>query len=177
MHAHFWRVFLFWRGSGLKYTKPPLTFKQQADQLLTRGLLADRDELISRLKSVNYYRLSGYWYPFRNPDNTFQSGTTLTTVWRRYTFDRCFRLLLLDAIERVEIAVRTELIYNLAHTYGAFAHEDPLRFPNLFSYEYENLLENIKKKRTKAEKLSSNIFKLNMAMIMTCCHYGWFVKS
>ena len=49
----------------MKYTKPPLTFEEQADQLIKRGLIADRDTLVSRLKSVSYYRLSGYWHPFR----------------------------------------------------------------------------------------------------------------
>jgi hypothetical protein len=38
-HAHFWRVFPVW-GSVVKYTKPALTFEQQADQLLSRGLIA-----------------------------------------------------------------------------------------------------------------------------------------
>jgi len=32
-------------------------------------------------------------------------GTTLEKVWRRYAFDRQLRLLVMDGIERVEIAV------------------------------------------------------------------------
>ena len=38
--------FPFLRGEGVedgKYTKPALTSEQQADQLLSRGLVADRD--------------------------------------------------------------------------------------------------------------------------------------
>jgi abortive infection bacteriophage resistance protein len=89
---------------------------------LSRGLIADREELIRRLKVVSYYRLSGYWYPFRNPDDTLQSGTTLDHVWRRYTFDRELRLLVLDAIDRVEIAVRTSLAYCHCHAYGPFGY-------------------------------------------------------
>jgi abortive infection bacteriophage resistance protein len=44
----------------MRYTKPPLTFAQQADLLLSRGMIGDRALLIDRLSVVNYYRLSGY---------------------------------------------------------------------------------------------------------------------
>lgn len=119
------------------YGKRPKTYEQQADLLLERGLEADRDELIRRLQSVNYYRLSGYLYPFRQADDFFLPGTTLDVVWRRYVFDRRLRVLLLDAIERIEVAVRTKLIYHLSHyvppgqnePMGAFGYLDSRCFP------------------------------------------------
>jgi len=78
---------------------------------LKRGLVApDQQAVIEKLQAVSYYRLSAYWYPFRQPDDTLKPGTTLKTIWRRYTFDRQLRLLVLDAIERVEIAVRTQIV-------------------------------------------------------------------
>lgn len=113
----------------MKYEKEPMSFLDQAQQLLDRGLVADRDELIRRLESVSYYRLSGYLYPFRvDGGDTYAEGTSLTVVWDRYCFDRRLRVLLLDAIERVEVAVRTQLVYHFAHTHGAFGHcaEDSL---------------------------------------------------
>lgn len=116
----------------VKYTKPPLTLEAQADQLLSRGLEAGRDELVARLRSVSYYRLSGYSYTFReNGGDSFQKGTTLQEVWARYTFDRRFRLIVMDAIERVEICVRAELVYCLAHEQGAFGYADAANLPNL----------------------------------------------
>ncbi|HTX99162.1 MAG TPA: hypothetical protein VMG09_04005 [Bacteroidota bacterium] len=42
----------------MKSEKPALTFEQQADLLLSRGLIADKTTLIKRLEAVNYYRLS-----------------------------------------------------------------------------------------------------------------------
>lgn len=119
------------------YDKDPLTFEQQAHRLLDRGLIADRDELITRLSAVNYYRLTGYLYPFRKPDDTFLPGTTLEIVWRRYVFDRRLRVLILDAIERIEVAVRTKLVYHLSHHIqagcsdpaGAFGYLDQRYFP------------------------------------------------
>jgi abortive infection bacteriophage resistance protein len=49
----------------MEYKKPALTYEEQADLLLSRGLIAERSFLIEKLRSVNYYRLSGYLYPFR----------------------------------------------------------------------------------------------------------------
>ena len=75
----------------MQYIKPPLTFEQQADLLIDRGMGGDRSLLIERLKVVNYYRLSAYWYPFRDPDDSFQPDTAFETVWERYVFDRRLR--------------------------------------------------------------------------------------
>ena len=70
MKSHFWRVFLFSAAGVMRYTKPPLTFSQQADLLISRGLSGDREVIISRLRAVSYYRLSGYWHPFKNSQIT-----------------------------------------------------------------------------------------------------------
>jgi len=128
----------------MKYEKPALTFEEQADLLLSRGLIADRMELLARLRSVSYYRLSGYWYPFRLGDGTLRDGTTLAAVWSRYTFDRRFRLLVMDAIERVEICVRTELVYCLAHEQGAFGYLDHANLPNLSASKYDDFVRRVR---------------------------------
>jgi len=118
-------------GAPMKYTKPPLSFEQQANLLLARGLTSDRNQLIEKLKAVSYYRLSGYWHTFRKPDDTFILGTTLDDVWQRYTFDRQLRLLILDAIERVEISVRTSLVYHHSHAFGPFGYTSGHTMPTL----------------------------------------------
>lgn len=118
----------------MKYDKPPRTLEQQADLLLSRGMNGDRAAMITRLAVVNYYRLSGYWHPFRNPGaDTFRPNTTFDNVWQRYAFDRHLRILVMDAIERVEVAVRTRLAYCLAHQTGdPFAYAtDPAALPGL----------------------------------------------
>ncbi len=121
----------------MKYEKGPMSFADQAQQLLDRGLLADRDELIRRLASVSYYRLSGYLYPFRVKDgDAYANGTSLKVIWDRYCFDRRLRVLLLDAIERVEVAVRTQLVYHFAHAHEAFGHCCEDNLPNLSIAEY-----------------------------------------
>lgn len=127
----------------MKYTKPPLTYEQQADLLLARGLVADKADLVAKLTAVSYYRLSAYWYPFKRSDNTFAPGTTLTTAWRRYTFDRQLRLFVMDAVERVEIAVRSRLVYELVHRHGAFAHLNASAFPGIPVADHQRLLDDL----------------------------------
>lgn len=111
------------------YSKQALTLEAQADLLLARGLVADRAELIGRLKVVNYYRLSGYLYPYRQPDDSYRPGTTLNEVWRRYNFDRRLRIILLDAIERIEVGVRTRLVYHFVTAHGPFGYLDRRKLP------------------------------------------------
>lgn len=114
------------------YDKPALTYTQQAAQLIERGLHGDPLVLKQTLQKVNYYRLSGYWFPFRDyPYETFKTGTNFETIWRRYTFDRHLRLLVLDGIERIEVAIRSEITYELAHRYGPFGYKEHDNLPQL----------------------------------------------
>lgn len=119
----------------MKYAKPPLTVEQQADLLIARGMLGDRALLIERLKAVSYYRLSGYSHTFRIdgcPNDSFQPGTSFESVWGRYAFDRKLRLLVMDGIERIEVAVRTLLAFHHSHASGPFAYaQDSASLPNL----------------------------------------------
>lgn len=128
----------------MEFIKPALTHEQQADLVISRGLLCDREDLLLRLKSVSYYRLSGYWFPLTLVDGTFITGTTLDVVWSRYTFDRQLRLLVLDAIERVEVCVRSELVYRLAHLQGAFGYVDSANMPGLHPGAHARMLEDMK---------------------------------
>jgi len=127
----------------MEYKKHPLTYAEQADLLISRGLSADRDTLIETLKNVNYYRLSGYLYPFRNADDSFEEGTSLDIIWRRYRFDRQLRFLLLDAIERVEVALRSRLVYYFVHQYGAFEYLDKEHLPNLSQEQYDDFKQKL----------------------------------
>jgi abortive infection bacteriophage resistance protein len=127
---------------GKTYDKKALTLDEQADLLLARGLLANRAVLIERLRTVNYYRLSGYLYPFRQLDDTYISGTTFDAIWRRYNFDRRLRMLLLDAIERLEIAVRSRVVHHFVMAHGPFGY---LRQKNLPGFKKRSLFRRMTK--------------------------------
>ena len=114
----------------MKYEKAPFTFEEQADHLIAQGLIADRAALIARLSATNYFRFCAYVHPFRQADERCRPEITLEQVWRLYTFDHRLRMLCLDAIESIEVQVRTQLAYHFAHTYGPFEYLSPVHFPN-----------------------------------------------
>ncbi len=112
----------------MHYTKPALTFVQQLQLLEDRGLTVnDPPRALRWLSKISYYRLSAYFLPFKTGQN-FTPGTEFDQIAGLYIFDRKLRLLVLDAIERVEIAIRTSLTYEIGHAYGAFGHADPVNF-------------------------------------------------
>ena len=123
------------------YTKPALSFEEQLELLESRGLhIPDRDLALRHLSSISYYRLSAYWYPFlqRNAAGEvtghFRPGTDFDQVVRLYEFDRHLRLLVMDAIERVEVHIRTLVTYHLGHQYGPFGYTDPANFHSGFNH-------------------------------------------
>lgn len=138
----------------MKYTKPPKTFEEQADLLIERGLIADRERLIKKLRHINYYRLSGYLFPFKVKNEQFKENTTLEKVWRIYNFDRKLRLLIFDAIERIEVKSRTLAAYHIAHRNGPFDYKNKSLFPRL-KVDHEKWIENL----TNEYKRSQEVFK------------------
>ncbi|MBL8616227.1 MAG: Abi family protein [Deltaproteobacteria bacterium] len=107
----------------MEFTKPSLSFDQQVALLRSRGMGGDPTVIRRRLEAVNYYRLSAYWSTFRaQGGDQFIDGTTIDVVWARYTFDRELRLLVMDALERVEVAIRTRLAYAHAQAGGPFGY-------------------------------------------------------
>lgn len=125
---------MFFRGY-MQYRKPWLSYDQQADKLAELGLIFNRTDLITRLKDVGYYRLSGYWYIFKqisiDGSESFIPGTRFNKIWQLYTFDRQLRLVVLDAIERLEIYMRTQLAYRLAQKDGPFGYLNAASLPNM----------------------------------------------
>lgn len=107
------------------FNKPPLTYEKQVELLISRGLIVtDRKRAERHLANISYYRLSAYMLPYKKKENgiiidTFKEGTTWDDIYDLYVFDRKLRLLVFDAIERLEVAIRTQIIYQLSHKYGS----------------------------------------------------------
>jgi abortive infection bacteriophage resistance protein len=129
----------------VKFAKPPLSFAEQLGKLKARGMTVANDDLaIQWLKSVSYYRFSAYCHSFRKPDSNYHAGTDFESVCMLYGFDRRLRLLLLDAIERIEVALRTAVTYQIATNYGAFGHCDAGNFSA--NFDHGRLMEEIRDK-------------------------------
>jgi abortive infection bacteriophage resistance protein len=110
------------------YDKQALTIDQHIALLKERGLTIDDEEQARHyLTHVSYYRLAGYWWPMQadKVSHVFKEGSLFSNVVNLYNFDRELRVLLFDVIEKIEISLRTKLIYHLSHEY------DPWWFQNI----------------------------------------------
>lgn len=112
----------------MEFDKPATTLDEQIALLRERGMrIDDADRARHCLRHINYYRLTAYWLPFEADHGThrFRDGTRFEDVLNLYVFDRALRLHLLDAIERIEVSLRTQWAYYMAHVYGPHAYLDP----------------------------------------------------
>lgn len=144
-----------------QYNKPPLTYKEQVELLKSRGVkIKDEKRAERHLSNISYYRLSAYMLPYKKKVDKaildqFKDGTSWEMIYRLYVFDRKLRLLVFDAIERLEIAIRTQIIYQLSHKYGSHWQDNPdvfnppstktLRDGRIVSFDvYEEIQKHIK---------------------------------
>jgi abortive infection bacteriophage resistance protein len=123
----------FFGGCVPVYNKPALPIADQLALLEQRGMVvADRAQALFYLTHISYYRLRAYWLPFEDPAaapaHRFRPNTTFEGVLALYVFDRELRLLVLDAIERIEISFRTSFTQELSLRYGPHAHLDATVF-------------------------------------------------
>ncbi|MDR1023906.1 MAG: Abi family protein [Prevotellaceae bacterium] len=111
--------------------KPAYTIPDQIALLKQRGMIfRDEAQARDRLQNISYYRLKGYWWDMQS-DTTlhlFYPSVCFEDVLERYDFDRKLRLILFGGIERIEIAVRTSLIYHLSLAYGGLWYLNPALF-------------------------------------------------
>lgn len=142
------------------YRKPWKSHEDQLALLVSRGLeVTDHTKAVECLRRIGYYRLSGYWYPFRERSgllilldehgrkpakkqlketrialDDFRHGAAFENAVQLYVFDKKLRLLALDALERIEIALRVDI----SHTLGKldpFAYLQPGLFHDNFGHK------------------------------------------
>lgn len=105
------------------YDKEAFTIDQHIEQLRNRGMTIVDEEMAKHyLEQVSYYRLAGYWWPMQSDKEThqFKDNSKFEDVVSLYNFDRELRILLFDVIEKIEISLRTKLIYHLSHEFDAW---------------------------------------------------------
>ncbi len=122
----------------MRFAKPALPIEDQLVKLRDRGLIIPDEETAHwALRRLGYYRLAAYTLPFQQghlPDKPFVAGATFEKVLALYTFDRELRLLVLDAIERVEVVLRTSMVYHLSLAHGAHWFMDASLFSAGFNH-------------------------------------------
>lgn len=80
-------------------------------KLVTQNLqVPDHSLAIKYITFVGHYRLKGYWFNLIDPvTKKFIAGTTFNTIKDRYEFDREIRAAILEAVERLEVAIRSTI--------------------------------------------------------------------
>lgn len=121
--------------------KPWKSLQEQVDLLKSRGMvISDEERAKQHLSRMGYYRLSGYSYAFRKrvpvpkmPKKTtkvlddFVTGVEFKHVVDLYVFDKSLRLLAMDALERIEVAMRSQIAHVLGE-YNPIAYLDARYF-------------------------------------------------
>lgn len=110
------------------------TYAEQVELLRSRGMRIDNVERAEeKLARLNYYRLSGYWYPMRrfSPDtgqayDEFVDGASFDLVIDLYEFDERMRHVVFAELDRIEMAIRTMLGYRLGSV-DPFIYQDVTR--------------------------------------------------
>ncbi|HRM91892.1 MAG TPA: Abi family protein [Thomasclavelia ramosa] len=126
-----------------RFQKQPLNLNQQVELLEERGLIiSDKERAKRLLGNISYFRLSAYMLPYKIKTDDkiidkFEDKINWDDIYRLYLFDRKLRLLVFDAIERIEVSVRAQVISQLSLKYGSHwqdnrdvfkaAHENTLR--------------------------------------------------
>lgn len=94
------------------------SFKTYADQvciLKDRGMIIDDPQMAETiLSTINYYRLSGYWYPFMDKKHSkFIRKISFQDILELYNYDMRLRMYLFNQLSKIEIAFRTLIGHEL----------------------------------------------------------------
>ena len=150
------------------FDKPALSVEQQLELLKQRGLQVANDVRAMRfLEVVTLFRLSPYMRPFqeKGPEHTFKPGSTLKAVVDIYRFDGSLRRITMDAIERVEVAIRATISNHMCPKYGPDWIADASVFSS--SYSHSDLLrplrDQLSKERNKLGREIDRIKKSRQA--------------
>ncbi len=112
----------------MRYSKQALSFTDQINKLKSRGLnISDENYAEEILSSISYYRLRAYTYPFQ--DNTsehhpFKIDISFEEIISLYRFDQKLRMLIFNAMEQIEVALRTQIIHQFAIDEGSHWQTD-----------------------------------------------------
>lgn len=119
----------------MKYTKPAISFIDQLEKLKLRGLIVkDEAKALNQLSNLSFYRLRAYTFPYqdnKDPNHPFIKNVSFDEIIQLYNFDSQLRSLVFAAIEKIEIALRTQIIYQWAMKRGSHWQYDESLFKDI----------------------------------------------
>ncbi|MCG8333789.1 MAG: Abi family protein [Proteobacteria bacterium] len=171
-------------AAKIPFDKPPCNNDQFTEILKNRGLtINDTDKINRYFDFIGYFRLSAYFSPYQHTKDQFNEGVQFEDILKLYVFDRKLKLVLMDAIERIEVAIRSVI-----NNYMSVSNNDPHWFLD------ESYFDNYSQTKGKSfqnhqgllDSISSSITKQNDALPVV--HYqskyseptyppGWIVME
>ena len=153
---------LFFTAMKVHYSKLPLSLSEQITELKKRGLIiADESSAKQVLSEISYFRFVAYLRPMEANKEThqFKPQSTFENALSLYEFDTELRILIFEAIQKIEIALRAKIIHHFSLAYGPFWFMDM----NLFDSE-NKFLENLNAidreiKRSKEDFIKEHFIK------------------
>ena len=124
------------------------TNQELVELLIARGLGGRPSDILRALETVGYFRLKGYLFPLLEKDSadkSFAEGATIGRAWEFYTIDRKLRVMVFEALARIEVAIRALIVRShLRQNDNPMAYADAANMPNLSESMYTNLLDHIR---------------------------------
>ena len=117
--------------SKKKFEKLPRNADYLIAQLRDRGVEINEDDEVNAkfdIRSIGYFRLSGYFGPLQDSKDHFKTGTTFSDIIRLYDFDRKLKSLVSNLIGRFEVELRTVMTDILSLSKDAFWYAEADNF-------------------------------------------------
>ena len=98
----------------------PRTLEEQLSRLRNRGMEFHDEQLAKDyLSCVSYFRLKYFWIDMIDEvSDDFKDDVYFEDIIERYEFDKSLRQILFDAIETLEVGLRTRIISTLSLSTG-----------------------------------------------------------
>lgn len=124
----------------VSYPKQILNLEQQLQSYIAADVvISSREETLTALKNIGYYRLRGYCYHlYNNATKKYVKGTTFSDVLSLYEFDVNFSHLLFHMTEKIEVSLRVRLCDALLQYGDALALFNPTWFEDKRLYWKNN---------------------------------------
>ncbi|WNY26445.1 Abi family protein [Methanolapillus ohkumae] len=134
----------------------PFCLPCQIFKLMERGLtLSDNEKIFAEhfLLNNNYYRFRGYTQTFQENNKKgkpFVDDVCFKNIVAVYNFDSELRSLIFNAIEKIEVSLRAQIIYYYSIQHGPFWYLDEsfyknknvyFNFVNIFKKEFADSRE------------------------------------
>ncbi|WP_019895286.1 Abi family protein [Hydrogenovibrio halophilus] len=129
------------------FQKQALTPEKLLKKYESNGLIVpddQRDLALKYFRFVGAYRLKGYMFDhFDERTKQFTQNYELDDLIQQYEFDRELRLITIDAIDRIEVAVRASISNHLSLSHSPHWFLDKTLFKSTRHWDYAKLCKKL----------------------------------